>query len=426
MSDTGSKNDDVKRSRRGVLALLGVGSLSGCLRMDSQNTPTTTTPEQATAGTTTERTPETTTDTSTTDQKESQESVELAAEWGQMGEVLGRPLVTDGRLYAPTRENGLMAIAATDGTVEWRGLQEAADRFDGLFGPQPVKTPEGIVFANENLVEGNITGYVYLVDEENGDLRAKQEVGPVLRRPAVTDGHVIVGPDYNDPDTTSTLYGLTLPSLDVAWSTESAYEGSKFLGGVGVGDVGYVGFRKSSSIASMAVDASTGSVVWVREEYPFRPPQFFDGAIYLFKGDTKLLKVDPETGTAVWQRSWPEGDGSYVFLSPIVFTGRTGIFGFRETLRSIHLDDGSFNWTTEVAGLVETKPAIHAGLVWVVPTAHPDASEPKTMVRGYDIETGELKAAKSLPESPERVFSLGDRLAIQFDSKIIAYSVEEA
>lgn len=407
------------QTRRGILSLAVSGAIAGCLRTQSSNGETT----QPTTNTRTEHDGGTTQNGSTA--TNSTAGISLSAEWGQMGEALGRSLVTANRLYIPTRNNGFMAVSKADGSVLWRGLQEEAEVYSGLFGRQPVDTPEGIVFANYNLVEGNTTGFVFLIDRETGDVRANREIGPVLDRVTYSNGYVIAGPDYNTSDESRPLYGLRLPDLTIEWSIEPTADGGTYLGGVGHDDSAYVGYRKSHETQFLALDPENGESIWEKDYYLLSRPVVSDGSLYFLEGETRMVKVDPETGSLLWERTWPEqNDRTYNFQTSLAVKEGIGVFAVNRQVRAVNLSDGSFKWTVSMPGFAGPEPVIHRGIAWVVPESHPDSSEESSKLLGIEMDSGDTVFEKTMAEPPERVSDLGELLGIEFPSKIIAYSVE--
>jgi outer membrane protein assembly factor BamB len=210
------------------------------------------------------------------------------------------PVAADGMVFAIAGD-GLVAIDASSGRVQWRG-------HDGLRRPA-VRT--GTVFIAA-YTEG-VLGY----DIDTGKRTFSAALSEQAPRSVTATAERLV------VSTSDGLFGVTYDGkTDWRYTPENL---SRDGGAVAVADnVAYAGFRGEPN-RLVAIDATTGTELWRSKAAPeatpqFAPPAVADGVVYLPLEDGGLAGIDAADGHIQWRftpgnqvRPW----------SPVALAGET-------------------------------------------------------------------------------------------------------
>lgn len=413
--------DETTRRRLLRSSVVGVGAaLSGCLRLagTEDGTETGTTEATDTETPTPEDAPEPTETTASTaepteePETETQTSypVSLAEQWRQFFEAVGPPLVTDDRIFVPTRNQGVTAVTA-DGELDWQTVVAS--------GYVPWHRPtlhDGDLYLSA--FEDDVG--LFRVDAESGDIAESRSVGPSGGPVAATDDGVVVGTDHNEGTAGSeeTLFGFDRTALSELWS---AGDSTQYRGGVGYDGTAVVGFGAGIE----ARDPATGDVQWSADLYAIDPPIVHDGSLYVVStvGETRVLRrFDPATGEAAWTHENPTNDTIYVRGSNPVFADGIAYLASAGSLYAIDAATGERQWAVEIGKPIDESPAVVGGHVWVTPTTQDGRNRE---LLGYDAADGTRTYHDTLLAETVRPFALDDHLVVNMGNQLAAFAVEE-
>ena len=403
-------------------AMLGLGAtLSGCLRFAGTDDATQEAPPETTRATQAETATPTAddaaqsdgTDTPTGETADQPEAgtpfpYSLTEQWRQFFEPVGPPLVTDDRLFVPTRDQGVTAVTE-DGEIDWQTVVEA--------GFVPWHRPtlhDGNLYLSA--FEDNVG--LFRVDAESGTVAASQSVGPSGGPVAATDDGVVVGTDHNEGSGGSEehLSGFDREALSESWSDAAT---TQYRGGVGHDGTAIVGFGEGIE----ARDPTTGSVQWSTDLYAIDPPIVHDDALYVVStvADTRVLRrFDPTTGEADWTHESPTDDTVYVRGSNPVFADGSAYLASASSLYSIDAGSGQRQWSVEIGKPIDESPAVVGGVVWVTPTSEDRNRE----LIGFDATDGTKVYHDTLLAETVRPLAFGGSLVVGMGNQIAAFTVE--
>jgi outer membrane protein assembly factor BamB len=408
--------DDDTRRRFLRASALGLGAaLSGCLRLagteeeieqtavnaatDTETQP----PDDATRASDTE-TPEAGTETATPF------PISLTEQWRQFFEPVGPPLVTDGRVIVPTRDQGVTAVT-DDGEINWQTVVAS--------GYVPWHRPtlhDGDLYLSA--FEDNVG--LFRLDAETGTVADSRSVGPSGGSVAATDDGLVVGTDHNEgSDYEEQLFGFDPSDLGQFWSKTAR---STYRGGTGYEGTAFVGFGNKLE----ARNPSTGSVQWSVDHYALESPIVHDGAVYLVTedGGTRILaRYDPTTGETTWTHESGTDDTIYVRASSPAFAEGAAYLASEGALYAIDAATGERQWSSEIGGPVGESPAVVGGIVWVVPTT--DEGRNRELL-GFDAGDGTKMYHDTLLAETVRPLAFGDALVVQLENQLAAFAVDRA
>lgn len=398
------------RTRRRLLATLGIGFASGCLRTtDQSQTETTSNNERTTSleetGT---PTPDGSTEESTVDSP-----VSLSREWTTFFNPAGRPFVADGILYTGS-DNGVRAINTADGTERWRTDQERINMLGTLAGDR--------LYYSSLLEEG-----LYSVGIDTGTIEAERNFGPAGGAPTVVDDTVITGTDQNSGgDASNDLAGFATTDFAERWTvsaTNIAYTGSVAAGGQAI-----VGFGSDSESRIESRSPTTGTVTWSVGGYLSAPLTVHDGYIYApvaGGGGVELHKIDPSDGTVQWRHLLTqEANSMYVYTAAPTFAdGRLYLASYTQ-IHAVDIATGQSVWETRTDQPIEASPAILDGYIWVTPTTQGGSDGRNLELLGFDTETGDLAVQTRYASETANVFSSNGQLLLLLDNQATALSIE--
>ncbi|MBX0325426.1 PQQ-like beta-propeller repeat protein [Halomicroarcula sp. F13] len=391
-------------SRRTLLATLGTGFLTGCLRTGADTAPTQTTSTAAQSETATA------TDVATAT-KTPEPPVSLSREWNAFFEPTGAPFVDGKTIYSGSRK-GVRAIVADDGTERWRTEQELISLRGTL--------DNDALYYTSFLEPG-----LYRANAGTGAVEATADVGPAGGRPVVTSDYVVVGTDHNSGgDTTNEIVGLSKRDFSRIWSVSET--DTSYGGGIAFDGRAIVGFGTPNQSRIEARNPATGVVEWAVDGYLTAPLQQYDGSLYapVASAGVDLLKIAPADGTVVWRHTLEQlNDSMYVYTAAPTFDGDRAYFASYSQVHAIDLATGETVWKTTTDRPIKATPAIVGDYVWVVPTALPDEERNRELY-GFDIETGEKVIQTRFAASTHNALSLGDTLAVVMENQVAAFSPE--
>ena len=187
------------------------------------------------------------------------------------GRVRGAPAVGNGTVYAATTNGAIVALAAADGTEQWR---HSTGKYPTA--PSVAQSDDTTV-----LVSGTETAVVAL-DASSGAEQWRVETGRVRGTPAVSNDLVVVG------DETGVLRGLALADGSEQWrvTTKGAIHGSPAI----AAEVAYVGSRDRHLYAISTTD---GSVDWrvKLQDWVDGSPAIAYGAVFVVDQSGQLSAI---------------------------------------------------------------------------------------------------------------------------------------
>ncbi|HVD69236.1 MAG TPA: PQQ-binding-like beta-propeller repeat protein [Actinomycetota bacterium] len=157
-------------------------------------------------------------------------------------------------------------------------------------------------------------GTIYAVDLAKGKVAWTAELGrPVATQPAFTDGTVVVGLQASREEPHPTVVALDASTGEERWRADDQSQAAIVsTASIADGTV-YVAFTggQESSIDAFALD--TGGRRW-RTRFPrffdltaSTPPVVTDDAVYVTDAQGETYRLDPATGTRVWEFALNEG-----------------------------------------------------------------------------------------------------------------------
>ncbi|NHN40596.1 PQQ-binding-like beta-propeller repeat protein [Halorubellus sp. JP-L1] len=396
--------------RRRMLALLGIGGTSGCLRLAGEDTSTRRTATRTTADST--RTQSTTTTRGGTAQSETAEETETTAEpdaplladadalerrWTGPEYVSGMALHDDG-VFVENEE--VVALDRAQGFERWQPYPDRVRDFtvegDGLFVGTRDGSVVGIDLASReerwrydgtdldsairagssSVVFGEERGggaAVVCLDAADGTERWRVETeNPVSELSPPGDGAVVFG----------TTGGPSIQCHDLQtgtrrWLSEESHTAMTPLVRNGTAYVPV--YRRV-----IAFDAATGDIEW---EYPLpdgaerfegrspgQPPVRRDGVLYVPAQEGGLAAIDSQTGQGVWFYEVPESRGGLVTVADGAVW-----FGTENAVHRVGAATGDGEiigrFTAETNGLFGLE--VDSGTLFVAPSP--------TAVRAFDV-----------------------------------------
>jgi len=396
-----------KYSRRTLLATLGSGLLTGCLRTGTE-TPSTATPTEAQSNSEISTT-EVTTSPAVTSTPEP--PVSLAREWNAFFNPIGSAVVDNNAVYSGSRE-GVRALSVTDGTERWRTKQ---DRISLL----------GTVDSDTLYYTSFLEPGLYKASTETGEIAGTADIGPAGGPPAVTEDYVVVGTDHNSNDgTTNKVIGLSKRDFSQVWSVSETDR--SYTGGIAFNGQAIVGFGTGDQNRIEARNPATGTVTWTVDGYVTAPLQQYDESLYApvaSGAGVELVKIGPD-GSVAWRHVLEEqNDSMYVYTAAPTFSRNRAYFASYSQVHAVDLDTGDTVWQTTTDRPMKSSPAIVGDYVWVTPTELPDEERNRELY-GFDIETGEKQVQTRFAASTHDALALGNTLAIVMENQVVAFSLE--
>lgn len=328
---------DVPVNRRQVFTMVATGSLSalaGCGSITGQSTET-----------------ETEIDFPTSVRKK------WAVETG--GSVRSSPTVTDGTVYIGSYDANVYALSAETGAERW------SFQTSGKIESSPT-------VVNGTVYIGNNDGILYAVSAEDGTEKWSFETGTdneICTTPAVFGGTVYVASNDNSIGSSSQgrLYAVSAADGTQQWafSERSVLTSPVVTHETGSDGTVYFGSEAGSVYALSAAD---GSKKW---EFEFdvghiEAPTVVGDTLYIGSA-TDLYALSVDDGTTQWGRRDAD-DHSTIMTQPTVvdddiYIGRSNNGRDSSGLDVVSSRVGKRKWNFGTLTVVQTKPAVHNGVV---------------------------------------------------------------
>lgn len=283
------------------------------------------------------------------------------------GQLLARPVVANGSVFAMDAFGSISAFDAEDGALRWRKTHEDLELDDSVFGGG-LAYDQGRLFAT--LTTGNVIG----LDAENGDEVWRQPLTlPLRSAPTVADGIVLVLTADNQ------VYALDQETGQPAWRHAGFFEASGVLGGPSPAVDGGIAVVPYSSAEVFALRLDNGRPLWSDTlERPRRTqalaeindidgtPVIVGDRVYVGGRGGQVAAIDMRRGVRAWDADlaavdtpWIAGDFIYLLTE-------------RNELVCLVRKNGRIRWVTQM-------PL----------TADPDNSNAKTLTWRGPVLAGE-------------------------------------
>lgn len=247
----------------------------------------------------------------------------------------------DGTIFGFGDQNGLYAIDAVTGTLNW-----SIDLGDGQWAlPDFVPAPavvDGTVYVSTS------NGLVAAVDATSGAVLWQQSVGnPTLWEPTVADGRVYVSADE------SRLVALDATTGAELWSWD--YPGGIMTQFPTIAD-GTL-FIADFSDSVYAIDLATGKMLWDSEPIAaVRTSAYRDGTLYVPGWDGRMTALDTSDGSVRWTST--DATGSAV-MAPVLTDSALIAVTDLGTARALDPATGAELWSIPASGV--THPPYASG-----------------------------------------------------------------
>lgn len=255
-------------------------------------------------------------------------------------EIVGSPLVLEGRIVYVGCQNALMALDAQTGRRLWEFTTAGAV----ICGPGAWR---------QMVLLGSCDGRVYAIHPRSGQqIWAFRTGGEVSSAPAFWNGLVYVGSSDHR------LYALNAGNGRVAWEFVAAGEVT--------GAPAYADERVYFGCTDhriYALDAPTGQKLWEyqTEDEVHSSPAVWNETVYVGSRDHYIYAVDARNGALKWRFA----TGDWVHSSPLVSGGLVYCGSHDHRLYAIEGETGVLVWDYETAGEVQSSPAASGGAVFV-------------------------------------------------------------
>jgi outer membrane protein assembly factor BamB len=348
--------------RRRLLALLGIGGTSGCLRLASDDATTQrTTTRGPTSETETAPEPATTNDTATETTESTAEPTEESTTTEPAEPTLAEAPELDVRWDGPEHTAGL-AVGDSDVYVDNSGL-EALDRARGFRRWQPFPNDDVRHFTLDagDLFVGTEDGRVVAVNTETRSRRWTYEGTDLDSRVRVGADAVVFGEERGDG---GALVCLERESGAERWRVETD-DGISDLSPPG-SDVVVFGTTGRANIR--ARDLGGGERRWFSSEsHTAMAPLVADGTAYVPTA-FEVLAFDVASGDVVWRYRLPEAgerfSGDAVERPPRLHDGVLLLPVERGGLAAVNATTGRGEWFYEVSGSKSATVALDGSDAW--------------------------------------------------------------
>jgi outer membrane protein assembly factor BamB len=277
------------------------------------------------------------------------------------GELLARPVVAEGRVYAMDSEGTISAFDAKTGERRWRVEPEGLDS-DGMLGG-------GLAYDSGWLFATMSSGEVLGLNAASGTQIWRQSLGlPLHAAPTVADGHLLVESADNQ------LYALDGQTGRPLWRHAGFFEGASMLGGPSPAvDAGVVVVPYSSAeVFGLLLDS--GRPLW--NDTVQRPrrtealaqindidgePVIADDEVYVAGYGEQMAAIDLRRGVRSWDLDlgstdtpWLAGDFLYVLST-------------RGEVVCLLRANGRIRWVSPLPRLTDPKDPSSTPIKWTGP-----------------------------------------------------------
>jgi outer membrane protein assembly factor BamB len=302
----------------------------------------------------------------------------IGAGSGGASQLLARPVVAGGRVFAIDSEGQITALSTADGKRLWRVTPEGMRASDRL-------RSGGIAFSEGRLFATTGGGDVLALNaDDGGELWRRRLFSPIRTAPTAIGGSLLVTTSANQ------TFALDAASGDVLWQHAGFFEQAAILGGAAPAANERLAVVAYSSGEVFALDLADGRPLW---------------------SDTVLRP----------RRTLAIGAISDITGSPVIDQGRVLVAGNGGEMGSFELGNGARSWNLDVTS--RHTPWVAGDFIYVLT----DRNEVVAIVR----QGGRVRWVSPLerlrdPDDPEstRIFWAGPVLA--GDRLILAGSTSEA
>jgi outer membrane protein assembly factor BamB len=258
------------------------------------------------------------------------------------------PVVAYGRVYLPTFDGRLIALAATSGRVQWRYVSHRC----GWSSPAVAR---GLVFAtfigSSECRSRARDGEVVAFDARTGRVRWVRRTAPTESSPLVARGTVYVG------DWSGRVSAFASASGRLRWTSEldGAIKGSLALAGRRL----FIGTYGGDVVS---LDARTGRTLWRSGGHGsfYSSPAVAYGRVYIGSLDGGVYAFGAASGRLLWARP----TGSYVYASPAIWRQRVLVGSYDHDFYALDAGTGEVRWRFRADGRISGAAAVVDGLVY--------------------------------------------------------------
>ena len=330
--------------------------------------------------------------------------------------IAAAPVVSGGRIFTIDAGVTVAATSTGGGTLWTADLTADYDTGGGQSGG-------GLAVAGDRLIATTGYGEVVALDATSGKIVWRQRLdSPVSGAPA-TDGKLVyaIGRD-------GSAWAINLGDGKVVWQTvgtpgSSGYVGTaaptigdravvfpssagdlmavlKIGGGTKIWQTSLAGKRLGRAYAfspditgdavlsgqtlyagsaagrTVALDASSGEMIWSAGEGALGPIAVGGGSLFLVNDEAELVRLDASTGEVIWAVKMPyftdekvkRYKSIYAHYGPVLAGGRVMVVSSDGLLRAFNPVDGSLTHTAAIPGGAAAQPAVAGGVLYVVST----------------------------------------------------------
>lgn len=280
------------------------------------------------------------------------------------GRTEASPAVVDGMVYISTAGE-LVALNAADGVKRWSApigtvsFARIVDTWD-VYESSPT-VADGAVYV------GSRDGGIYAFDAKDGTLRWRHQTRHVVRAtPAVADGRVYCGSFDGH------VYALEAKSGKLVWDVNTKQPGVPWInvqGSCAVADgIVYVGSR---STFLFAIEATTGKVLWKHSHdgsWVPSSPAVRDGIAYVGQSDGNKIVAADKDGKTRWKFDSPnETFSSPALAGDTLYVGGNDNYNMagKGSLCAVDATTGKLTWKLEFPASVWASPVVAHDTVYV-------------------------------------------------------------
>ncbi|MGI9490626.1 MAG: PQQ-binding-like beta-propeller repeat protein [Geminicoccaceae bacterium] len=286
-------------------------------------------------------------------------SAKLGENTAGTGQLLARPVVANGSVFAMDAFGSISAFNAETGALLWRKTNEDLSLDDSVFGG-------GLAYDQDKLFVTLTTGNVIGLDGKNGEEIWRQPLTlPLRSAPAVADGIVLVLTADNQ------VYALDQETGQPAWRHAGFFEAAGVLGGPSPAVDGGIAVVPYSSAEVFALRLDNGRPLWNDTlERPRRTQALaeindIDGTpvidgdrVYVGGRGGQVAAIDMRRGVRAWDADltavdtpWIAGDFIYLLTE-------------RNELVCLVRKNGRIRWVTQMPLTADLNEPGSKALTW--------------------------------------------------------------
>lgn len=340
-------------------------------------------------------------------------SANIGAGSTRRNRITAAPIVAGGRIFTIDGQSGLVATATSGAQLWSTDLAATFDRGGNLSGG-------GLAYANGRLFAATGFGEIVAVDPASGGVIWRQRFdAPVMGAPSVDNGVVYVG------GRDGAAFALTADSGRILWDVPGTPNGVGMVGAAGpavaadtvlfptaggevtavlkdgssrawltsvagkrlgrvyasivdvtgdpviAGGTTYVG---TSAGRTVAIDTTTGGLIWAAGEGALAPVLPVGGSVFLVNDEARLVRLDANSGDVIWSVEMPYFVAEKVkkrkaitaHYGPVLAGGRLVVASGDGILRFFSPTNGALVGTAEIPGGAASQPALAGGVLYIV------------------------------------------------------------